>query len=58
MDDVEGACHSFAGRVVTSAHTTLVPPGFRVQDMVTARLLLSKEVEGRDLKYEIRKCQE
>lgn len=45
---VEGACYSFAGGVVTSTHTTLVPPGFRVQYMVTACLLLSRKTEGRD----------
>lgn len=42
-DDVEGACHRFAGRIVTSANTALVPPGFRVQYMVTARLLFREE---------------
>lgn len=53
-DNVEGACNSFAGGVVTSTHATFVPPGFRVQYMVTACLLLSKEVrtEGR-IKYKV-----
>lgn len=46
--NVEGACDRFAGRVVTSAHTAFVPPGFGVQYMVTARLLLSEEANGRN----------
>lgn len=45
-DNVEGACHSFAGRVVASTHAAFVPPGFRVQYMVTARLLLNNVVNG------------
>lgn len=51
MNDVEGACHSFAGGVVTSTHTTLVPPGFRVQHVVTARLLPGRDGEEGQMKY-------
>lgn len=48
VNDVEGAGHCFAGGVVTSTHTTLVPPGFRVQHVVTARLLAGGETERRE----------
>lgn len=49
--NVEGACYSFAGRVIASTYATFVPPGFRVEYVITARLLLSTGSR----KYTIRK---
>jgi len=40
LHGVERSRHRFAGRVVAAAHAALVPPGFGVQHVVAARLLL------------------
>lgn len=48
-DDVEGAGHRFAGRVVASAHAALVPPRFGVEHVVAAGLLQGR-VEDKESK--------
>lgn len=51
-DDVEGAGHRFAGRVVASAHAALVPPCFGVEHVVAAGLLQGrvKDKESKRIK--------